>query len=169
MKIELGKRYERRDGGRSGPINHVGLHGFCIADGSMVWDESGRFLASGIHHADLVKEVEDPQPLEWKRGIPTEEECRECWLIYGGSGDVPTDEGRVYYPNCQQAMWRTSHWYLALRIKPVEPPKPKTKTVTLRKLVHKNGAELWWPHGVLFATFDDWTETDDTKEAEVPA
>lgn len=164
LKLEAGKRYERRDGGRSGPLKHVGSHGFCITDGSMVWDESGNFLASGIHSSDLVKEVEEPQPLEWKRGIPTEQECRECWIVSGGNQHLPQSSA-VWAPEELDEdglfeMFAEDEWYIALQIAPVTPPKPKT--VTQRQYISETREELWTQHDVDTC----WKPTGLTREVQ---
>lgn len=167
MKLEAGKRYWRRDGGVSGPLIHNknAVPSFEFHDKINSWYADGNFSYREESPADLIREYIDPQPLEWKRGIPTEEECRECWLSSGGTGVVPRSlsECEIYKPNwTQHNNWLKIEWYLALRIKPVEPPKPKT--ITQRQYVSFEREELW--------THSDevkpcWTPTGLTRE--VPA
>lgn len=175
LKLEAGKRYWMRYGGVSGALRLNRDATYPFTDGAFTWSAEGkrkRWDDGHEYQTDLVREYTEPQPLEWKRGIPTEEECRECWLIYGGSGEYPRDcdsDSQVVAPsNSEVSSWDEGDWYLALKVKPVEPPKPKTRTVKLWKLLHKNGAELWWPDSVLFATVYDWENTKETKTIEVP-
>lgn len=169
LKLEAGKRYWMRYGGVSGVVrlNRDAKNSFT--DGMWTWRQEGyRFSDSEVSGADLVREYTEPQPLEWKRGIPTEEECRECWIVTGRYGKLPDSFGKVYCPAEVQKPSETfceKEWYLPLRIKPVEPPKPKTKTVTQRQYFNSHGSELW-THMEVLETF--WTPSTLTRTQEVP-
>lgn len=174
LKLEAGKRYWRRDGGVSAALrwrpslaNSTGE----FTDDIGSWNESGRWSACGETPYDLVREYTEPQPLEWKRGIPTEEECRECWIVEGGVRDFPNGHGDVYAPEilcfAETQVFSEDSWYLPLRIKPVEPPKSKTRTVTLQQFTHTSGDKRWMvvEDGEMAGC---WTATGKTKTVEVP-
>lgn len=170
LKLEAGKRYWRRDGGVSPVVcaNDAGDVAYPFRAGNDTFRSDGRFNRWQEHENDLVREYTEPQPLEWKRGIPTEEECRECWIVTGRYGKLPDSFGKVYCPAEVQKPSETfceKEWYLPLRINPVEPPKPKTKTVTQRQYFNSHGSELW-THMEVLETF--WTPSTLTRTQEVP-
>lgn len=164
LKLEAGKRYWRRDGGVSGPLKYYSGYAFCFRDEIMSWKIDGAWCANGESPGDLVREYTDPQPLQWKRGIPTEEECRECWLMVGGDGELPFRIGAHCHgpDSTEQRHWKDRDWYVALRI---EPPKPKTRTVTQRQYFSATREELWTDHDNVDSC---WTATGETRTREVP-
>lgn len=170
LKLEAGKRYWRRDGGVSGPLKYYSGYAFCFRDEIMSWKIDGAWCANGESPGDLVREYTDPQPLQWKRGIPTEEECRECWIVTGRYGNRPDSFGKVYAPSeveTPSEKFCEKEWYVAFHIQPVEPPKPKTKIITLQQFTHTCGDKRW------MVVEDNelsgcWTATNVTKTVEVP-
>ncbi len=62
--------------------------------------------------------------IHWKRGIPTEQECRECWLFDGSDGDQPEWSGTYEPKETNRRMFGECSWYAAVRILPPEDEKP---------------------------------------------
>lgn len=93
---------------------------------------SGPYVAIEVHRAALAEierlkaELDAVKQPQWKRGIPSEEEFAECWLIYGGCGDVPSSKScEVYGPKeSDEAWWEDDDFYIALRIEPVKQSQP---------------------------------------------
>lgn len=62
--------------------------------------------------------------IRWKRGVPTEEECRECVLVYGSTGEAPRCIASYVPGSTESNNWSNHDWYAAVRILPPEPEKP---------------------------------------------
>ena len=103
--------------------------------------------------------------LEWKRGIPTYEECNDCWILFGGSGPIPERYHACRLVDAHEFKWRYNDWYLPFRVKAIEISQPKTKAVTQRQYFSKTREELWtdWKH-----VDECWTATGLTRIREVP-
>ncbi len=59
----------------------------------------------------------------WKRGVPTEEECREWTIVDGGERDIPSPID-VHGPGETYTGDWTEGWYAAVRILPPEQETP---------------------------------------------
>ncbi len=58
--------------------------------------------------------------IHWKRGIPTEEECRECYLHNGGYSDKPEWCETCDVGSTGSGYWSPLSWYASVRILPPE-------------------------------------------------
>lgn len=174
LKIEIGKRYWMRYGGVSGVIALVSTPGsFVLSDGVKTFKANGNYTVDGsVNSYDLIREFNPAElspPLEWKRGVPTEQEIAECWLFGGTCDDEPSQRGCMYRPDFTEASdWDDEEWYLALRIAPVDTPKPATQMVTLRKWIEPNGTgEYTWMRDDMNHKAYGYTRTNETKQIEV--
>lgn len=176
LKIEIGKRYWMRYGGVSGVIALVSTPGsFVLSDGVKTFKANGNYTVDGsVNSYDLIREFNPAElspPLEWKRGVPTEQECRECWIISGRMQDTPCkhENGILIRPGqSDPTHWDETEWHIVLKAAPAEPPKPATQMVTLRKWIEPNGTgEYTWMRDDMNHKAYGYTRTNETKQIEV--
>lgn len=58
--------------------------------------------------------------LEWKRGVPTEEEFANNWVLNAGSLSRPRHGVLLIPPGGERGTWWPNTWYLLLDVEEIE-------------------------------------------------
>lgn len=140
--------------------------------GGIYYPENGYYINSSgsqNHSLDLVSEYVEPaagpQILEWKRGVPTTEECYGWWIVHGGKNDTPfvLQDCPIYRPGQSERDWFCeSDWYIAVRIRPVSPPRPAP--TILYEYINNVGDKLWI---LAHVNLPGWTATGNMREVQL--
>ena len=83
--------------------------------------------------------------IRWKRGVPTEKECRECWLFDGGNSNEPEWSHNIRPQSTRPCDWGKRSWYAAVRILPPEAAESPDDWVTQDRVPMRSGIDRgWW-------------------------
>jgi hypothetical protein len=131
MKIEVGKRYWRRDGGLSGVIRKSEESAYPFNDGVLYFSETGGYWRNGKDHPyDLIREYVEPSQevpgLEGYR-IVRYGKAKEGDLVAGSDGVVDPWTGP-----CESA-----YCYFI-----VEKFAPEKRTIVFKEVLTRYG-EMW--------------------------
>lgn len=99
--------------------------------------------------------------IRWKRGVPTEEECRECFIFWGGIDDSP-EFWRMFQPSVTKAKDFKDGWYAAVRIlSPETPAEDPEDWVTQSEVIPRYPQDQWcWMPKGKTPTESDWQTID---------
>lgn len=170
MKLEIGKRYVRRDGVVTDRIRGANCKTRWATDGQYTWlADGGHYLENKAESTmDIVSEYIEPKPDEPQQPLRWVENCKPdklgIWLWRQNDGYVHchyVDNNRI------NETWKeATRCYLG----PIPEILPPVKKVTERAWMEPRGGGLWEEHWCVDdnrkAYHPDWIRTDRTRERE---
>lgn len=167
----VGKRYVTRGGWITPPLDKhkcdapipgecEGVFEIAAGDDYVMFDGNGRTCMNTpgkVSQFDLIREYDEKVPqlpgnpvVEWKCGIPTREEIRDCWIINAGEGSQPSEKAVICKPGELSGLDVFSgmfsellppKWYMALHVKPLE--EQKSPAFTVHEYCDMSGKSVW--------------------------
>lgn len=141
IKLEVGKRYVRRDGSISSPVSadphpsknykFVTLEG---SDNPWFYREDGRLFSEWEDPLDLVSEHVEPAPEAGVVGVPTVYAMVPIAALKWLHGEGPDDDG-IWFGDAERVTGSGSYWWRTVfrRMCAASPPPPSDPVV--QKLV----------------------------------